>query len=159
MKVSNEIMKQHEEVLRLFQLACKRYSGGIAAVANIMEVNGTILSNKLNPNNESNHLSLTEACRIVEITGDRSLVSAMAFLTGDVIMPAPQETGCESDQDVLVTFMKALHSASDLGGQITEATKPSSEWGEELSPKEKRDLRPLVDDLIQKAILLKRQIG
>lgn len=159
MKVSSKYMKRHTEILRLFQAACKGGGNSIAAVANAMDVNQTILANKLNPNNESNHLSLSEACRIIEITGDRSLVSGIAFLTGDVVMPAPQETGCESDQDVLATFMKALHSASELGGQITEATKATSEWGEELSPGEKRSLRPLVDDLIQKAILLKRQIG
>lgn len=159
MKVNNKHMKIHLEIIRLFQAACKRHSGGIAAIANVMEVNQTILANKLNPNNDSNHLSLAEACRVIEITGDRSLVSAMAFLNGDVVMPAPEEHEEDTDKDVLSTFMRALHSASELGAQITDATKPTSEWGAQLSPKEKRDLRPLVDDLIQKAILLKRQIG
>lgn len=54
------------------------YPGGAASLAPRVGLTAGILSNKVNPNCSTNHLSLVEANRIMSVTGDHAILQAMA---------------------------------------------------------------------------------
>lgn len=54
------------------------YPGGAASLAPRVGLTAGILSNKVNPNCATNHLSLVEANRLMSVTGDHAILQALA---------------------------------------------------------------------------------
>jgi len=55
-----------------------QYQGGAESLAPRIGISAGILRNKVNVNNTTNHLTLAEANRIMAVTGDLSILQAMA---------------------------------------------------------------------------------
>ncbi|MGE7137915.1 phage regulatory CII family protein [Luteibacter sp. NPDC031894] len=58
------------------------YPGGAASLAPRVGLTAGVLSNKVNPNCKSNHLTLVEANRLMSVTGDPAILQAMAAEQG-----------------------------------------------------------------------------
>lgn len=96
------------------------YPGGAPSLAPRMGVGATVLSNKVNPNNEHNKLTLDEAVRLQEITGDARILSAMAQQLGFAVFRMPVFEGV-SDQAVLETVTAIWARNGEMGGDINAA--------------------------------------
>lgn len=54
------------------------YPGGSESLAPRLGMSAAVLRNKVNPNNDRNHLTLAEAGRLMMVTGDHRILQAMA---------------------------------------------------------------------------------
>jgi len=78
------------------------YPGGSEALAPRMGMNAAVLRNKVNPNNASHKLALEEANLGMGLTGDFSILEAMAAEHGFVLRPAGQEGAAASLMQVML---------------------------------------------------------
>ncbi|MDO5686463.1 MAG: phage regulatory CII family protein [Neisseria sp.] len=146
----------NRNVLAVFQAACKNHIGGITAMATVMGVSPVILANKLNPNHEQNHLSLLDACEIIEITQDKRLLNALAMLADYCVVPLPETQYCV--MDVVRHFTKVMGACSGVGKEVMMATSSESDMGETLSKKERKAIKQELELLIQAAVGLHRSL-
>jgi len=104
------------------------YPGGSESLGPRIGVSPAVLRNKVNPHNDTHHLTLAEAVRIVGVTGDTRILQAWAHSLGMLLIKAPE--GMECDMSVLEAvvetgvahgqFMQAIHSAL-ADGRIDES--------------------------------------
>lgn len=95
------------------------YAGGSESLGPRVGISAAVLRNKVNPNNETHHLTYDEAQRIAELTGDFRMLRAWAHQAGFLLIKAPQ--GAESDMSVLEgvvevgvahgRYMQTIHNA------------------------------------------------
>lgn len=72
------------------------YPGGVPALAHRMGKNPTVLNSKLNPNNDTHHLTLAEADLMQHLSGRTDVLEAMADGLGYVVMHKPGTVeGCD----------------------------------------------------------------
>ena len=81
------------------------YPGGAASLAPRVNLSAGVLSNKVNPNCSTNHLSLVEANRLMSVTGNHAILQALAAEHGYALI----RTG---DPD---SGGSVLHGMLDLG--------------------------------------------
>lgn len=81
------------------------YPGGAASLAPRVGLSAGILSNKVNPNCTTNHLSLVEANRIMSVTGDHAILQALAAEHGYALVKIGDPDGSAG----------VLHGMLDLG--------------------------------------------
>jgi len=103
------------------------YPGGSESLGPRVGISPAVLRNKVNPNNDTHHLTLAEAVRIVDITDDDRMLRAWAHSRGYLLVRPPE--GDQSDMSVLEQvvslgvangqFMQAIHSAL-ADGKITQ---------------------------------------
>ncbi|AET91067.1 gp14 [Burkholderia sp. YI23] len=83
---------------------------------------GAILRNKVvlnrTPENR-NHITLAEAVRMTEITGDNRIVEAWARELGMALVKIPLPENC-ADQDVIDLMAKSLATHGDVGTEIVK---------------------------------------
>jgi len=96
------------------------YPGGVAAIALRMRVNKDTLSNKVNPNNTTHHLSLREAVAMQELSGDYSILHAMAEALGHA---ATRATPDQSGGDPVEALMRLQCDFADFVRAVTEALR------------------------------------
>ncbi len=96
------------------------YPGGAPSLSPRLGVGATILGNKVNPNCETNRLTMDEAVRLQEITGDARILRAMAEQLGYAVFRMPVFEGV-SDQAVLETITTIWARQGELGGDIHAA--------------------------------------
>ncbi|ARP86280.1 phage regulatory CII family protein [Bordetella genomosp. 9] len=99
------------------------YPGGSESLGPRVGISAAVLRNKVNPNNDTHHLTYAEAIRISGLTGDVRMIEAWAALHDRILVPVPQAG--TSDMDVLsdtcslVTqvgeYMKTIHTALSDG--------------------------------------------
>ena len=99
------------------------YPGGSESLGPRVGISPAVLRNKVNPNNDTHHLTYSEAIRISGITGDTRMIEAWASLHDRILVKVP-EAGA-SDMDVLsdtcslVTqvgqYMQTIHTALSDG--------------------------------------------
>ena len=75
--------------------------GGVAALAEMMDMNAGTLQHKLNPNNDRHHLSLKEAVLMQTVSGLPYVLNAMASALGYVPMPSRPDV---AEGDALCAF-------------------------------------------------------
>jgi hypothetical protein len=75
------------------------YEGGSESLSPRVGISAAVLRNKVNPNNDTHHLTYAEAIRITGITGDVRMIEAWAALHDRVLVKLP-DAGT-SDMDVL----------------------------------------------------------
>ena len=113
------------------------YPGGALALAPRLGMSGSILSNKVNPNINTHHLTLAEALRITTLTGDMRILHAMCSELHHMAIPLPTV----GDEDVMTAmtstiaeFGDYLKAASDAlaDGKVTklELRKIGKEMGD-----------------------------
>lgn len=80
------------------------YPGGAEALAARMGIVPAVLRAKLNPNTNTNHVTLADAMKLQHLTNRTDIVEAMADDLGGVFMPMPTI----SDEDVTHAIRKAV---------------------------------------------------
>lgn len=89
------------------------YPGGTESLAPRLGMSGAILRGKVNPRDEKHHLTLEEAQRMQAITGDASILHAMADELGYVCIQAGRFDGV-SDEALLDSFTAVVRELGDL---------------------------------------------
>jgi hypothetical protein len=97
------------------------YPGGSESLGPRVGTSAAVLRNKVNPNNDTHHLTVAEADRIVGVTGDFRMLKAWANAHGFLLIKAPDAQRGESDMSVLEKvvelgvangqFMQAINAA------------------------------------------------
>jgi hypothetical protein len=102
------------------------YPGGSESLAPRLGMSAAVLRNKVNPNNDRNHLSLSEADQMMAKTGDHRILHALAAQHGYVLHKIDTAQANESVLGVMLSnsakhgafFQTLQHALAD--GLITE---------------------------------------
>lgn len=93
------------------------FPGGATALGAKAGIDGMLLSNKVNPNNERNHLMLKEAVRIQVASGDHRILHAMADNLGELCVPLPGV----NDDDLMRATLRSMRSFGAMMGEAERA--------------------------------------
>ncbi|GGD63181.1 phage regulatory CII family protein [Caballeronia grimmiae] len=93
------------------------YPGGCESLAPRMGMSANILRNKVNPNNTTHHLTLAEAVRMSQITGDARIAKAIAEELGYTLVETPRVEDC-NDAAIVEMMGKAWETHGDVGKEI-----------------------------------------
>jgi hypothetical protein len=96
------------------------YPGGVPALAARMGVSKHVLQNKVNPNNDTHHLTIAELVQIQEFTNSDEIAKHIAAERNMVCFPVSQHQGT-SDTDLLTLIIKANKEQADLFVCIQQA--------------------------------------
>ena len=96
------------------------YPGGSESLGPRMGVSAPVLRNKVNQNNTTHHLSLSEADRMMGLTGDMRILQALAHSHGYLLVKAPDGTAA-SDMDVLEQVVGVSVAAGEFHREILQA--------------------------------------
>ncbi|QDJ40309.1 phage regulatory CII family protein [Bordetella hinzii] len=108
------------------------YAGGSESLGPRVGISAAVLRNKVNPNNETHHLTLAEAQRIVDLTGDFRMLRAWAHQTGHLLIKAPDSKRAESDMSVLEQMVGFMVASGAYGQEIHKALADGSVTRDEL---------------------------
>lgn len=95
----------------------RAYPGGVHSLAPRMGLGAAVLANKTNPQAEKNHLSLEEAVRLQHLTGNLSILHAMAAELGHVAIPAGGFEGT-SDRELLEVITALWVQVGTVGARV-----------------------------------------
>ncbi len=101
-------------------LTVHEYKGGSESLGPLVGISAAVLRNKVNPNNNTHHLTLAEADRIVRMTGDPRILAAFAHSNGYLLVKAPESCG-ESDISVLEQVAGLMVAHGNFGHEVYEA--------------------------------------
>lgn len=122
------------------------YPGGSESLAPRLGMIPAVLRNKVNPNNESHRLALDEAARIMAVTNDARMLSALFDHLGYVCVQLPAAPD-GSDMALLDGF---LGMVSQFGEFATEFNK---DWSDgRIDPKELSRLRQRFCRMLQSGL-------
>lgn len=96
------------------------YPGGAAALSVRVKVGPVVLSNKVNPNTTSHHLTLAEAMRIMALTGDHRILAAQCDELG-YLPPVPRVDFAVSDSALLETYTRMMSELGDVSRSFHDA--------------------------------------
>ncbi len=91
--------------------------GGCEALAARMRVSAGVLRKKVDPNCDTNHLTLAESAQMMGLTGDLQVLHALAEELGQVCVPMPSEAGT-CDMAVLEIVAKVWCGHGDVGQAV-----------------------------------------
>lgn len=95
------------------------YPGGSEALAPRLGMSAAVLRNKVNPNNDTHHLSFAEASRIIGITGDVRMVHALAAQHG-LICTSVETHAPASDLAVLELVTQVWRKNGNVGAAVDD---------------------------------------
>ncbi len=95
------------------------YPGGCAALATRMDMSPSLLRNKACPTNTSNVINLDDADRVMSLTGDHSVLHALAAAHGFVCTKL--ESAGSSDIAVLESVTDIWTKMGELGAEVHKA--------------------------------------
>lgn len=113
---------------KTYYAICRRYPGGITAVANLLNMSADVLQKKVSPTCDTHHLNVDEAEAIDLITKDHAGAIEHARLNGYAVIPMPSADAAGS-----------LHKGmSDIGREFSELMNEFSEATKDnlISPNE-----------------------
>ncbi|WP_244828457.1 phage regulatory CII family protein [Caballeronia sp. TF1N1] len=93
------------------------YPGGAESLAPRVGMSANILRNKVNPNNTTHHLTLAEAVRMSQITGDSRIAEAIAHELGFTLVQTPRVEDC-NDAAIVELMGEAWATHGDVGKEI-----------------------------------------
>lgn len=96
------------------------YPGGIPALAAAMAVSKNVLQNKVNPRNDTHHLTLEEAATIGDIADSDEIAHAFAARRNLVCIPLPDYDGL-SDLEMLDLHLSLQKEAGEWAVAIQKA--------------------------------------
>ncbi len=93
------------------------YPGGSEALEPRMGMSAAVLRNKVNPRNTTHHLTLAEAFKLQDITGDHRIAHAMAGALGYTLAPTEGP-----DAGTLISaLLTAAAGQGDMAKVVSEA--------------------------------------
>lgn len=93
----------------------------ISELARLLGKSQVILANKLNPDCDSNHLTIGEAVSITELTSDDGILNAWALSRGQMLVDIP--AGSVSDEDLVEQVLLAQAIFGQLMQVIHDARR------------------------------------
>lgn len=109
-----------QDVLDAAYNTVHNYPGGCKALAVRAGIAYTTLKHKVNPNNETHHLSLREAVTIQELTGNHSILHSMADALGYTCTRATPGNDQATPIDVMASLYAEL---GDLQRAVADALR------------------------------------
>lgn len=114
------------------------YPGGAKALALRLNVNSAVLSHKLNPNDQANHLTVADLMAIMALTGDHRALHAACMELGYMALPLPSQVGDDETTEALTATCKEFSdylqsvtgSLADNKVTATELRRIRKELGE-----------------------------
>jgi len=94
------------------------YHGGSESLGPRVGISPAVLRNKVNPNNETHHLTFAEAQRIAVMTGDFRMLKAWANEAGFLLVKAPDMGHHECDMSVLEQMAGFMVACGGFGAEI-----------------------------------------
>lgn len=94
------------------------YPGGSQSLGPRIDMSPAVLRNKVNPNNDTHHLTLAEADEIMSVTGDHRILHALAAEHGYVLQKAADAT---TEGTVLQLLLRANAAEGDLDKALNDA--------------------------------------
>ena len=94
------------------------YPGGTVSLAPRLGMPGAMLRNKVNPNDATHHLTLSEAMRMQSLTGDHRILHSMADQLGYVCIQLPNSGA--SDMALLDSFMSITKELGELASEFQQ---------------------------------------
>lgn len=94
------------------------YKGGSESLGPLVGISPAVLRNKVNPNNDTHHLTFTEARRIADMTGDFRMLKAWAHEAGFLLVKAPETCTNECDMSVLEQMAGFMVACGGFGAEI-----------------------------------------
>lgn len=91
--------------------------GGLEALAIRMNIRTQIMRNKANPNSGANYFSPAELDLLMALTGDHSVLHALAQNHGYVCIKVESEMA-QSDMAILEVFAKAVAANGEVGAEL-----------------------------------------
>lgn len=107
-------------VLDAFNKTVHGFPGGAEVLAVRLGMSATILRNKANINHAANKPTLEEADRIMAITGDLSMLHALAHSHGHMCVKLEQDATA-SDMAILELVTKFWGAQGEVGSEIHKA--------------------------------------
>ncbi|MBR7747432.1 phage regulatory CII family protein [Undibacterium baiyunense] len=101
-----------------FYQTCKKYPGGFESLAPRMGMSGQVLRNKANPNCAQNHINLSDVEQIMTLTGDLSILHALAEEQGCALVKV-DASGNASDLAVLELVTKVWMHNGNVGAEVS----------------------------------------
>lgn len=102
-----------------FYQTCKKYPGGFESLAPRMGMSGQVLRNKANHNATANHVHLCDIENIMTLTGDLSVLHALAQEQGCAVVKLDSE-GSPCDQAVLELITIIWSRNGDVGAEVSK---------------------------------------
>lgn len=95
------------------------YPGGSESLGPRVGISPAVLRNKVNPNNDTHHLTFAEAQRLADMADDDRMLRAWAHARGYLLVQAPKGNDCDMSvlEAVVETgvahgqWMQTIHSA------------------------------------------------
>src|SRR5690606_27078569 len=94
------------------------YPGGSESLGPRVGISPAVLRNKVNPNNDTHHLTFAEARRIADMTGDFRMLKAWAHEAGFLLVKAPDTCTTECDMSVLEQIAGFMVACGGFGAEI-----------------------------------------
>lgn len=95
------------------------YPGGVLALAGRMCVSPNVLNKKVSPKETHHKLTLDEAVKMVELTGDDRIADGFAELVGGVIVKTANFSGI-SDTALLETYTNLMAQLGIFSGDFNK---------------------------------------
>lgn len=105
---------------KTYYALCRRFPGGITAIANLMDMSADVLQKKLSPTCDTHHLNVDEAEAIDLITKDHAGAVEHARLNGYACIPMPDANAEGSLHKGMAEIGREF---SELMQEFAEATK------------------------------------
>lgn len=96
------------------------YPGGAASLAPRLGMPQAVLNSKVNPHTLTHHLNLTEAMRIMAMTGDHRILRAQCEELG-YLPPIPRLAAEVSDAALLETYTRLMAELGDFSREFHAA--------------------------------------
>lgn len=96
------------------------YPGGASSLAPRMGMPVAVLNSKVNPNTHTHHLSLSEAVRVMAVTGDTRMLRAQCDELG-FLPPIPRVVVDVSDMALLESYTQMISRLGEFSRQFHAA--------------------------------------
>lgn len=94
------------------------YPGGSESLGPRVGISPAVLRNKVNPNNDTHHLTFKEARRVAAVAADHRMLRAWAHEEGFLLVKAPDSQRNESDMSVLEQLVGFMVASGAYGQEI-----------------------------------------
>lgn len=109
------------------------FSGSVAGLAALMDRGQQVLSNKLNPNNETHHLTISELEMLADFTNTNlAFAEFFAAKAGAVVVDLPADDVIVGDMSLLEAFVQSSIAAGDFAQEFQTAMADSRITQKEL---------------------------
>ncbi|OZI36306.1 hypothetical protein CEG14_14945 [Bordetella genomosp. 1] len=108
-------------IITAADLTVHEYKGGSESLGPLVGISAAVLRNKVNPNNTTHHLSLSEADRLMRMTDDHRILAALAHSHGFLLVKAPTTCRGETDMSVLEQVVGFMVASGAYGQEIHKA--------------------------------------